>query len=67
VPEDVPGLTIPGSPEAVRAMEAMGMEAEGGAMEMESDGMGSEGGAMEMKDRGGGMEMEDRGGGMDGQ
>jgi predicted metal-binding membrane protein len=26
VPEDVPGLTIPGSPEAMRAMEAMGME-----------------------------------------
>jgi hypothetical protein len=28
-PEDVPGLTIPGSPEA---MEAMGMESERGAM-----------------------------------
>jgi predicted metal-binding membrane protein len=26
--EDVPGLTVPGSPEAVRAMEAMGMEGE---------------------------------------
>jgi predicted metal-binding membrane protein len=31
-PEDVPGLTLPDSPEAMRAMEAMGMEAEGGAM-----------------------------------
>jgi predicted metal-binding membrane protein len=27
-PDDVPGLTLPGSPEAVRAMEAMGMEME---------------------------------------
>src|SRR5919106_2337320 len=27
-PEDVPGLTVPGSPEAMRAMEAMGMEGE---------------------------------------
>jgi predicted metal-binding membrane protein len=31
-PGDVPGLTIPGSPEATRAMEAMGMEPEHGAM-----------------------------------
>jgi predicted metal-binding membrane protein len=31
-PGDVPGLTIPGSPEASRAMEAMGMEPEHGAM-----------------------------------
>jgi predicted metal-binding membrane protein len=71
VPEDVPALTIPGSPEAMRAMEAMGMEAEGGAMEMEDrgEGMGMEdrGGAMEMEDRGGAMEMEERGGAMDGQ
>jgi predicted metal-binding membrane protein len=28
-PEDVPGLTIPGSPEAVQATDTMGMEAEG--------------------------------------
>jgi predicted metal-binding membrane protein len=60
-PEDVPRLTIPGSPEAVRAMEAMGMEAEGGAMEMEN------GGQMEMEDQGGAMEMENRGGAMDGE
>jgi predicted metal-binding membrane protein len=70
-PEDVPGLTIPGSPEAVRAMEAMGMEAEGGAMEMESEGMGSEGGAMEMKSEGmgsdgGAMEMKSEGMGSEG-
>jgi predicted metal-binding membrane protein len=37
VPEDVPGLTIPGSPEA---MEAMGMESEQGAMG--GDSMGAE-------------------------
>jgi predicted metal-binding membrane protein len=28
-PEDVPGLTLPGSPEAQRAMESMGMESSG--------------------------------------
>jgi predicted metal-binding membrane protein len=28
-PDRVPGLTVPGSPEAMRAMEAMGMEEEG--------------------------------------
>ena len=33
-PEDVPGLTVPGSPDADQAMEAMGMEAE--PMETES-------------------------------
>jgi predicted metal-binding membrane protein len=33
VPEHVPGLTLPGSPEAAQAMEAMGME--GGAMDSE--------------------------------
>jgi predicted metal-binding membrane protein len=33
-PEDVPGLTVPGSPEAEQAMEAMGME--GGTMEEEA-------------------------------
>jgi predicted metal-binding membrane protein len=48
-PEDVPGLTLPGSPEAERAMEAMGMEGgsmEGGSMEggsMEGGSMGSAG------------------------
>jgi predicted metal-binding membrane protein len=41
-PEDVPGLTIPGSP---KAMDAMGMEPEGGAMggkpgAMDGDAMG---------------------------
>jgi predicted metal-binding membrane protein len=50
-PEDVPGLTIPGSPEAMRAMEAMGMEDEegsmgGGSMEGESMEMEGEGGSM---------------------
>jgi predicted metal-binding membrane protein len=48
-PEDVPGLTIPGSPEAMEAMEAMGMEP-GGAMEemeMEPDGGAMEGSGME--------------------
>jgi predicted metal-binding membrane protein len=32
-PEDVPGLTLPDSPEAAQAMEAMGMEGEGRSME----------------------------------
>jgi predicted metal-binding membrane protein len=32
-PADVPGFTVPGSPEADHAMEAMGMEAEPGTME----------------------------------
>jgi predicted metal-binding membrane protein len=50
-PEDVPGLTLPGSPEAVRAMEAMGME-------MEESGAG---GSMEgMEESGGGATMEER-------
>jgi predicted metal-binding membrane protein len=35
-PEDLPGLTIPGSPEA---MDAMGMEPEGGAMDREPGAM----------------------------
>ena len=39
-PEDVPGLTLPDSPEAAQAMEAMGME--GDAMEEESMAPGSE-------------------------
>jgi len=49
-PEDVPGLTLPDSPEAMQAMEAMGMEPEAeheGAMEEEAMGGASgEGGAM---------------------
>ena len=52
-PEDVPGLTLPDSPEAARAMEAMGMEeGAGGAMENESMGGGKAGG---MKDESGRM------------
>jgi predicted metal-binding membrane protein len=40
-PEDVPGLTLPGSPEAMRAMEAMGMEG-GGGESMGGESMGGE-------------------------
>jgi predicted metal-binding membrane protein len=43
-PDDVPGLTLPGSPEAVRAMESMGMEGGGDSMGGESTGSGSMGG-----------------------
>jgi predicted metal-binding membrane protein len=70
-PEDVPGLTVPGSPEAHQAMEAMGMEGEGGAMGMEGErgaiGMEHEGGAMEMEGEGGavGDAMDSAGEGMD--
>lgn len=52
-PEDVPGLTLPDSPEAARAMEAMGMEGSGASgaesMEMEGSGAGGSGamGSME--------------------
>jgi predicted metal-binding membrane protein len=35
-PEDVPGLVLPDSPEAARAMDSMGMEEGGGSMEHES-------------------------------
>jgi predicted metal-binding membrane protein len=58
-PEDVPGLTLPDSPEAAQAMEAMGMEGEGGSMG------GEAGGAMEEESIGGGgtMEEESMGGG----
>jgi predicted metal-binding membrane protein len=49
-PEDVPGLTLPDSPEAVQAMEAMGMEGEDDATE---ESMGSGGGAMEEESMGG--------------
>jgi hypothetical protein len=40
-PEDVPGLTLPGSPEAMQAMEAMGMEDGHESMGGESMGSGS--------------------------
>jgi predicted metal-binding membrane protein len=46
-PSDVPGLTLPGSPEARQAMESMGMEGESmgsGTMGEESMGGGSGGG-----------------------
>jgi predicted metal-binding membrane protein len=52
-PEDVPGLTLPGSPEAMQAMEAMGMEDSHESMGGESMGgesMGS--GSMEGDDAG---------------
>jgi hypothetical protein len=58
-PEGVPGLTVPGSPEAHQAMEAMGMEPEAGAMGMEGEGR-----AMEMEGEGGAMGMEANGGSM---
>jgi predicted metal-binding membrane protein len=54
-PEDVPGLVLPNSPEAARAMESMGMDdgsMEGGAMEDEAmpedamPGGGEKGGGM---------------------
>ena len=41
-PEKVPGLTVPGSPEAAQAMDAMGMDdgsTGGGAPAMKADGM----------------------------
>ena len=38
-PEDVPGLTIPRSPEAHQAMEGMGMESGGGTMHERGAGM----------------------------
>jgi predicted metal-binding membrane protein len=59
-PEDVPGLTLPDSPEAMQAMEAMGMEPGAeheGAMEEEAMGGASgEGGAMGGEDEMKGME-----------
>jgi predicted metal-binding membrane protein len=45
--EDVPGLTLPNSPEAHRAMEAMGMEGEEGMGMEPEEGMGIEGESME--------------------
>jgi hypothetical protein len=37
--EDVPGLTVPGSPEASQAMEAMGSEPEASGSGSMGDGM----------------------------
>ncbi len=58
--EDVPGLTVPGSPEAMEAMEAMGMEPEGagnGGAGMGDESMGGGAGGRSMGDEmsGGGM------------
>jgi predicted metal-binding membrane protein len=50
-PEDVPGLTVPGSPEANRAMEAMGMEAEAGSGAMSEEMEDDAGGSGAMGDR----------------
>jgi predicted metal-binding membrane protein len=53
--EDVPGLTLPNSPEAMRAMDRMGMKSEekpGGAM----GGMQKQG--SDMRSKGGGMDSE---------
>ena len=47
-PGDVPGLTLPNSPEAMRAMESMGMS--GGSMNDDSMGGGGSTGGDSMKD-----------------
>jgi predicted metal-binding membrane protein len=65
VADDVPGLTTPDSPEAARAMDAMGMD--GGSMEEETQGAPS--GETKSMDDGGmnpapGGEMKDTKGGM---
>src|SRR5215204_305498 len=55
--DDVPGLTLPDSPEAMRAMDSMGMD-EGGSMD--EGKMPSGGGSMDegkMPEQGGSMEM----------
>jgi predicted metal-binding membrane protein len=57
VPEDVPGLVLPDSPEAMGAMEAMGMEPS--SMEESGTGMGMDEGAMGGDD----MNSEGTGGG----
>jgi predicted metal-binding membrane protein len=68
-PEEVPGLTLPDSPEAAQAMEAMGMEGEEGSMGMEGEegSMGTQGEAMEQESMagsgGGAMEEESMGSG----
>ena len=59
VPEDIPGLVLPNSPEAAAAMENMGME--GGAMEddaMEDDPMPAGGMEDDAMPAGGGMKDE---------
>jgi predicted metal-binding membrane protein len=61
-PEDVPGLTLPDSPEAAQAMEAMGMEGEEGSMGMEGESM-DEGSSGSMGTEGGSMDEESMGGG----
>jgi predicted metal-binding membrane protein len=72
-PEEVPGLTLPDSPEAAQAMEAMGMEGEEGSMGMEGEegSMGTQGEAREEESMGGSgggaMEEESMGGGSSGQ
>jgi hypothetical protein len=68
--QDVPGLTLPDSPEAQAAMESMGMQ--GGSMQEESMGgsMGGEsksGGSMEGQSMGGGTTHEADGAGMQDQ
>ena len=76
VPEDVPGLVLPDSPEAARAMDSMGMEEGGGSMDdsqmeegsggsMNDSQMQGEGGAMKgegdpMKGQGDSMKMKGR-------
>jgi hypothetical protein len=57
-PDDVPGLTLPGSPEAMEAMEAIGMEP--GA---EHDGAMNQGGMSGAAEEGGGMQHEASGAG----
>ncbi len=47
-PESVPGLTLPGSPQAMEAMKAMGME-EGSMAGMKDNGEGRSGSMGEMK------------------
>ena len=55
-PEDVPGLTVPGSSEAAQAMGAMGMEGSApGAMDVEmNESTGGAGGAQPIDDMSGG-------------
>jgi predicted metal-binding membrane protein len=67
-PEDVPGLTLPDSPEAQAAMESMGMEEGGGSMDDsqmqgEDKSMQEQGGSMKghddsMKSHGDSMKMK---------
>jgi hypothetical protein len=65
-PESVPGLTLPGSPKAMRAMESMGMDEgsmhQGGMKGMQGGSM-HQGGSGQMKDdsmhQGGSKDMQD--------